>query len=55
MKFKMHAVLQFQKTSGSKFIKGISCCTFVLATVQEISFLQIIDKIWGIIFRNKTD
>ena len=38
MKFKTHAVLQFQELSGSKFMKGISCYAFVLATFQEIFF-----------------
>ena len=55
MKFKTNAVLQFQETSGSKFMKGISCCAFVLATFQGIFFLQIVEKIWGIIFKAKTD
>ena len=54
MKFKMHAVIQFQETSGSKFMKGILCCVF-FGNISRNNFLQIVDKIWGIIFKSKTD
>ena len=38
MKFKIHAVLQFQE------MKGISCCTFVLVTFQEIFVYKLLTK-----------
>ena len=53
MKFKMHAMLQFQETSGSKFMKGISCCAFVLVTFQEIFFYKLLAKFGKLILKVK--